>query len=73
VIAEGVETERDAVWLKQLGCEFAQGFYFSPPLSPEDALKFIARHFRADESEDAMAEQPNEGDSEAASSASGVG
>ena len=73
VIAEGVETERDAVWLKQLGCEFAQGFYFSPPLSPEDALKFIASHFRADESGEATAEQSNEGDPEAASSASGMG
>jgi EAL domain-containing protein (putative c-di-GMP-specific phosphodiesterase class I) len=46
VIVEGVESERDAIWLKQLGCEFAQGFYFSPPLPAEDALKFIASHFR---------------------------
>jgi diguanylate cyclase (GGDEF)-like protein len=48
VIVEGVEKERDAIWLKQLGCEFAQGFYFSPPLPPDEALKFIASHFRAD-------------------------
>ena len=46
-IVEGVETERDAMWLRQLGCEFAQGFYFSPPLAPDDALKFIASHFQA--------------------------
>jgi diguanylate cyclase (GGDEF)-like protein/PAS domain S-box-containing protein len=48
VIVEGVEQERDAIWLKQLGCEYAQGFYFSPPLASDEALKFIASHFRAE-------------------------
>jgi diguanylate cyclase (GGDEF)-like protein/PAS domain S-box-containing protein len=48
VIVEGVESERDAIWLKQLGCEFAQGFHFSPPLPADEALKFIASHFRAE-------------------------
>jgi diguanylate cyclase (GGDEF)-like protein/PAS domain S-box-containing protein len=72
VIAEGVETEADAVWLKHLGCEFAQGFYFSPPLSPEDALNFIATHFRADASAELMCGQPDDGDTKGASCASGV-
>jgi EAL domain-containing protein (putative c-di-GMP-specific phosphodiesterase class I) len=49
VVVEGVEQERDAVWLRQLGSEFAQGFYFSPPLAPDEALKFIATHFRSNE------------------------
>lgn len=44
VVAEGVENAEDAAWLASLGCEFGQGFYFSPPLSPADALSFIARH-----------------------------
>lgn len=48
VIVEGVETERDAIWLQQLGCEYAQGFYFSRPLPPEEALKYIANHFRVE-------------------------
>jgi EAL domain-containing protein (putative c-di-GMP-specific phosphodiesterase class I) len=46
VIVEGVEHERDAMWLRQLGCKFAQGFHFSPPLAPDEALKYIATHFR---------------------------
>ncbi|MBV8799248.1 MAG: GGDEF and EAL domain-containing protein, partial [Alphaproteobacteria bacterium] len=50
VVVEGVETERDAIWLRQLGCELAQGYYFSPPLAPDDTLKFIASHFRMDAS-----------------------
>ncbi len=45
VVVEGVENEQDADWLKALGCEFAQGFYFSQPLPSADALKFIAMHF----------------------------
>jgi diguanylate cyclase (GGDEF)-like protein len=45
VIAEGVESAPDAEWLKQLGCEYAQGYFFSKPLPPGDAIKFIAMHF----------------------------
>jgi diguanylate cyclase (GGDEF)-like protein len=46
VIVEGVETERDAAWLRERGCHFAQGFYFSMPLTSEDVLKFIAQNYR---------------------------
>jgi len=33
VIAEGVETERQADTLRSLGCPYAQGYLFSPPVS----------------------------------------
>jgi diguanylate cyclase (GGDEF)-like protein/PAS domain S-box-containing protein len=46
VVVEGVESEHDAVWLKERGCHFAQGFYFSVPLTSEDVLKFIAQNYR---------------------------
>ena len=36
VIAEGVETAEQARTVREVGCAFAQGFFFSPPL---DALK----------------------------------
>ncbi|HUB85946.1 MAG TPA: EAL domain-containing protein, partial [Rhizomicrobium sp.] len=45
VVIEGVETESEAERVRAMDCEFAQGFYFSMPLSGADALAFIARHY----------------------------
>src|SRR5471032_582441 len=45
VVAEGVETEADAQFLSKIGCEFGQGYYFSPALDGAAALDYIARHY----------------------------
>ena len=37
VVAEGAETDSDAVELYQLGCEYAQGFAFGEPMSAQAA------------------------------------
>jgi diguanylate cyclase (GGDEF)-like protein/PAS domain S-box-containing protein len=37
VVAEGAETDSDAVELYQLGCEYAQGFAFGEPMSAQVA------------------------------------
>ncbi|MBQ9605587.1 MAG: EAL domain-containing protein [Lachnospiraceae bacterium] len=42
VVAEGVETEKQMMMLKQAGCELVQGYYFSRPLAPEE---FEKRYF----------------------------
>jgi diguanylate cyclase (GGDEF)-like protein/PAS domain S-box-containing protein len=42
VVAEGAETDSDAVELYQLGCEYAQGFYFGEPMSAEEARALLA-------------------------------
>ena len=55
VIVEGVEGEGDAVWLRGLGCEYAQGYYFSEPLPATDALNFIAMHFDAEAARSSVA------------------
>ncbi len=41
-IAEGVESEAQAPLLVEMGCDMAQGFYFSEPLPPEAATRFLA-------------------------------
>lgn len=45
VVAEGVESETDVQLLRQIGCDFAQGYYFSPALDAAKALDYIARHY----------------------------
>jgi diguanylate cyclase (GGDEF)-like protein/PAS domain S-box-containing protein len=41
VVAEGAETDSDAVELYQLGCEFAQGYVFGEPMSAEQARALL--------------------------------
>jgi EAL domain-containing protein (putative c-di-GMP-specific phosphodiesterase class I) len=41
VVAEGAETDSDAVELFQLGCEYAQGFAFGEPMTPERARDLL--------------------------------
>jgi len=41
VVAEGAETESDAIELYQLGCEYAQGYVFGEPMSADDARALL--------------------------------
>ena len=42
VVAEGVETAEQLEWLRAIGCEYAQGFYFSRPVDVSRATELIA-------------------------------
>jgi EAL domain-containing protein (putative c-di-GMP-specific phosphodiesterase class I) len=41
VIAEGVETVEELKFLQALGCDDAQGYYFSRPVPPEEFVKLF--------------------------------
>jgi diguanylate cyclase (GGDEF)-like protein/PAS domain S-box-containing protein len=42
VVAEGVEVEEQETLLKEMGCDFAQGFYFFEPLPPGAVADLLA-------------------------------
>jgi diguanylate cyclase (GGDEF)-like protein/PAS domain S-box-containing protein len=42
VIAEGVETEPQREVLRHLGCDYAQGYFYSPPVTAETAHRMLA-------------------------------
>jgi EAL domain-containing protein (putative c-di-GMP-specific phosphodiesterase class I) len=41
VTAEGVETQTQQTWMQHLGCDSAQGYLYSPPLTPEEFMKIF--------------------------------
>ncbi|RFU13866.1 EAL domain-containing protein [Rhodobacteraceae bacterium W635] len=41
VVAEGVETSEQAIFLKAYGCDQLQGFHFSKPLSSDDFRRYV--------------------------------
>jgi diguanylate cyclase (GGDEF)-like protein/PAS domain S-box-containing protein len=44
-VAEGVETSDQVAGLQTLGCQVAQGFFYSPPLRAKEFDKLLNRHF----------------------------
>ncbi len=44
VVAEGVETEKHASLLKEMGIRYAQGYFFSRPVPGEEALELIKQY-----------------------------
>jgi EAL domain-containing protein (putative c-di-GMP-specific phosphodiesterase class I) len=43
VVAEGVETEVQATRLQSLGCDEAQGYFFSRPVPASEVSKLLTR------------------------------
>jgi EAL domain-containing protein (putative c-di-GMP-specific phosphodiesterase class I) len=43
-VAEGVENENQYKTLKEIGCDSAQGYFFSRPLDPEKLIEYMNAH-----------------------------
>jgi EAL domain-containing protein (putative c-di-GMP-specific phosphodiesterase class I) len=41
VVAEGVEVEEQETLLKEMGCDFGQGYHFSNPLPSEEMREYL--------------------------------
>lgn len=46
VVAEGIETLPQANMLRNMGCEFAQGFYFYKPIEEPELLKIYQQWYQ---------------------------
>ena len=42
-VAEGVETEEQVSFLRQSGCDYIQGYYYSKPLPEEEFVEFLEK------------------------------
>ena len=52
VIAEGVETQGQLEYLKEQGCDVAQGYLYAKPQTPEELTPWLAAHQRLSETND---------------------
>lgn len=45
IVAEGVETEEQKLFLREAGCDLVQGYYISHPLPKDEFKKFLKNSF----------------------------
>jgi EAL domain-containing protein (putative c-di-GMP-specific phosphodiesterase class I)/GGDEF domain-containing protein len=51
VVAEGVETQEQASFLKALGVEYAQGWLYAPAMTSDDLLKWVSNNRKSESAE----------------------
>lgn len=44
VVAEGVESAETLNWLRELGCEFAQGYFIGRPMPPDEVVPWLRQY-----------------------------
>jgi len=55
VIAEGVETEAQLLFLRRFGCDEMQGFYFAPSMTAEDCGRALTENWNLSDGRPAAA------------------
>ncbi|KAB2849795.1 MAG: EAL domain-containing protein, partial [Hyphomicrobiaceae bacterium] len=41
VVAEGIETQEDVVYLRAIGCEYGQGYYYGEPMTDREVVELL--------------------------------
>jgi diguanylate cyclase len=44
IIAEGVENSEEAIMLRDMGCDLAQGYFFAKPMPQNETIAFLKTH-----------------------------
>ncbi len=44
IVAEGVETETELTILREMDCDYIQGYYFSKPLDEQSFVEYLSKH-----------------------------
>ncbi|MBO7335944.1 MAG: EAL domain-containing protein [Lachnospiraceae bacterium] len=47
VVCEGVETKEQVMKLKNIGCDYIQGYFYSKPLPRDEYVRFLKKHKEA--------------------------
>jgi diguanylate cyclase (GGDEF)-like protein len=61
VVAVGMEREEDVAYVRALGCDYAQGFYFGEPMTERDVMSLLnalAKNTRRDERRERKQKKP---------------
>jgi EAL domain-containing protein (putative c-di-GMP-specific phosphodiesterase class I) len=45
LVAEGIESEEDAIKLGQMGCHYGQSFHFGPPIGADAVSRLLKERF----------------------------
>ena len=43
IVQEGVETKEQLDLVESCGCDYVQGFYFSPAIAPDEFFEYVAK------------------------------
>ena len=53
-VAEGVETSEQATWVKDMDCDYAQGYYYSKPITASQAKEVAEKSLKSQDNKGSL-------------------